>query len=97
MLLVWVGVVALLALAAAGVSLALHRRAGNPLDLAHQVNQQRLDLDELFDRVDQWQRRDRVRRLRASHEPPEAPAAPQRGSPEYKQFLRNKARGGALQ
>lgn len=90
-LLSWVGVLAILALVSSGVSLVLHRRGGSPVDLAHRVHVLELDLNELFDRVDHWQRRDRVRRLRDAPADLMAAQAPSRGTPEFKQALRAKA------
>jgi hypothetical protein len=45
--------------------------------LERDMNALRLSLADLFDKVETWQRRDRVRRLRESNEPqPEEPLEP---------------------
>lgn len=58
----------LLALVSAGVSLWLTTRAASPRELTSSVRQLELDLHELFDTVEKWTRRDRVRRLREGRE-----------------------------
>jgi len=93
LLLTWVGVFALLGFVASGVSLWLHRKPGSLSDVSTRVHALELDLNELYDRVDHWQRRDRVRRLRQGQE--ELPIVPQdvepaRGTPEHKAWLRGK-------
>jgi len=93
-ILAWVGVLAVSALVLSGVSLMLHRKGGSAVDLAHRVHTLELDLNELFDRVDHWQRRDRVRRLREPAIELPNPAAPARGTPEYKAALRAKLAAG---
>lgn len=60
--------IALLALITAGVSLWLTVRGGSFHELRTQVRQIDLDLHELFDTVEKWTRRDRVRRLREGRE-----------------------------
>jgi hypothetical protein len=63
-------ILALTALLASAVSLAvsawvsLRPRPKSPEELWSHVRQQGLDLSELYDRVDHWQRRDRVRNVR---------------------------------
>lgn len=91
-LLAWVGVGTLIALCGTGVSLLLHRRSGSYVDLTQRVHAVENDLNELFDRVAHWQRRDRTRRLREAPDlvVPEQPE-PARGTPEYKTLLRQKA------
>lgn len=67
-------VLALTALAAALVSLAvsawvsLRPRPDSPAELLSTVRQLSLDVTELYDKVEHWQRRDRVRRLREGQE-----------------------------
>jgi hypothetical protein len=58
----------LLAMVTAGVSLWLTTRAASPRELTSSVRQLELDLHELFDTVEKWTRRDRVRRLREGRE-----------------------------
>jgi len=86
---------AFLALASAafsGVSLwiSLRVQSVSPVELLKQVHILQSDVQDLYDRVDAWQRRDRVRTLRASREVV-TPPAPVPGSPEFKQALRVKA------
>lgn len=83
--------IAVLALISAAVSLWLHLRSGSVHSLESKVNQVTLDLHDLFDTVEKWTRRDRVRRLRDGREEAgQVVAVPQRGTPEYKSFLRRK-------
>lgn len=90
---VW-GAVCVLALVTSTVSLWLHHRVGSVRELESRLRQQELDLHELFDTVEKWTRRDRVRRLRDGQAAAlEQPQLPQPGTPEYKVYLRRKARG----
>lgn len=85
----------MLALAASAVSLHLHRKVGSQFDVAQRLHALESDLNDLYDRVEHWQRRDRTRRLRDANPPMvELPQPmPLRGTPEYKQMLRHKVRG----
>lgn len=60
---VW-GAVSVVALVSSIVSLWLHYRTGSVRQLTSEVRQTSLDVHELFDTVEKWTRRDRVRRLR---------------------------------
>jgi hypothetical protein len=60
--------IAISALVTAGVSLWIHYRTGSLTELRSRVRQLDLDLHDLFDTVEKWTRRDRVRRLREGRE-----------------------------
>lgn len=64
-----------LALALAGVSLWATLRAGSVPELEHQVAKLRLEVTDVVDRLEQWQKRDRVRRLREGREDADAGAS----------------------
>jgi len=96
-LLAWVGVLGLVAVALAGVSLALHWRAGTATALVPRVHALESDLNDLYDRVEHWQRRDRVRRLREGPGPEQLQqAAPAPGTAEYKQAYKEALRMRAM-
>lgn len=58
------GALLVIALVSSAVSLWLHRRAESPAELTSQVRQLGLDVSELYDKVEHWTRRERVRRFR---------------------------------
>jgi hypothetical protein len=83
---------AFVALVSAGISLWIHYRTGSLTELRSSVRQLDLDLHELFDTVEKWTRRDRVRRLREGREASETPSAPQPATREdVKAELRRRA------
>lgn len=90
---VW-GALTVLALVAAGVSLWLSVRTGSLSELTSTVRQLSLDVSELYDRVEHWTRRERVRKLRDGQESAlQSQALPPRGSREYKTLLRQRLTG----
>lgn len=87
-----VGGAVLLALSFAVVSLWLSLRSGSSADLEARINALRTEVSDLFDRVEQWQKRDRVRRVREAKEdgPPEvAPPNPASSRLERLRALRS--------
>lgn len=89
---VWVGVLSVLAIVAAGISLYVSVRAGSLHDLRSQVRALDADLTDLNDRVEHWRGRDAVRKMREGQLQHAIPAAPARGTPEFKAHLRARAR-----
>lgn len=76
-----IGGAVILALAFSGVSLWLSLKTGSLSHLERQHSQLRLEVTDLVDRVEQWQKRDRVRRTREGKESAELPtASPVEGS-----------------
>lgn len=72
------GVLVVLAAVGTGVSLWMVLRAGSVPMLERTVSAMRLELADVVDRLEQWQKRDRVRRLREGKEDAEhAAPAPQ--------------------
>lgn len=89
---------AALAVLAAGLSaitlmIVLRKRAEPSLaEALKEVHTLQSDLNDLHDKVDHWQRRDRVRTLRAGVIPQQAaPEEAVPGAPGYKQALRRRA------
>jgi len=98
LLLTWVGVLSLAALCISGVTLHLQRKAGSSYDVGQRVHALESDLNDLYDRVEHWQRRDRTRRLREAGPIEQIqPPGPPRGTPEYKHELRKRVRGNGGQ
>ena len=88
----WVGALCLLAMVSGVGSLWFSVRAGSTTTLRGQVRQLDLDLHELYDVVEKWTRRDRVRRFRDGQEAAmQAPKAPDRSDrAAYKAYLRQR-------
>lgn len=92
---VW-GAATVIALVTAIVSLWLHLRGESVHQLQSQVRQLALDLEDVYDTVEKWSHRQQVRNMRAGKVAAAAaaePLTPQRGSPEYKALLRQRAAG----
>lgn len=90
----WIGLsLSLVAIVSSVVSLWQVYRDGSFHELRSLVRQIDLDLHELFDTVEKWTRRDRVRRLREGREAAGEvqQALPLPGTKEYKSMLRSKA------
>lgn len=87
-LLVAASVIALLALVSSAISVAVALRLKVESELRTTVRQLVTDMHELFDVVEKWTRRDRVRRLREGRENAglDVPAVPQ--GPVSKEQLR---------
>lgn len=68
MLLVSAWLFSVLALISSVVSLVIHSRTGSSHQLQSAVRQLTLDVQEVFDRVEHWTRRDRVRKMRDGRE-----------------------------
>lgn len=87
---VW-GALTILALISAAISIVLHFRGGSFHELRTEVRQLSTDVENLYDSVERWTHRQRVRNMR------DGVAAqsltPQRGSSDYKAHLRAKAAG----
>lgn len=91
---VW-GAVTILALITSTISLWLHFRTGSVHELNTQVRQLALDLDDVYDTVEKWSHRQAVRNMRAGKQAAALnaqPLTPQPGTPEYKSWLRSKAK-----
>jgi hypothetical protein len=90
--------IALLALLTSAGTLAfLWTRGPQPsiAELEREVNALRLAHSDMVDKVEAWQRRDRQRRLRESHEVPDPSMAPPSNDPaEVKRQLRARIFGG---
>jgi len=83
-----------LSLGFSALSLYFATRAGSLHELHMQVSSLRNEVSLLDDNIHAKEQRERVRRLRAGKQE-EAPQVPQRGTPEYKAWLRSRvARGG---
>lgn len=89
---VW-GAVLFLAVVSSIVSLWLHVRTGSFHDLQTQVRALARDVEDLYDAVEKWGNREKVRNLRAGKAAAAAPLTPQPGTPEYKSYLRQLAKG----
>lgn len=63
-----------------------------PTEVLKMVHTLASDVQDLYDRVDHWQRRDRVRNLREKAPPTIQVVEPPPGSPAYKQALRELVR-----
>jgi len=75
------------------VSLWLHLRAGSFHSLQTQVRALARDVEDLYDAVEKWGNREKVRNLRAGKAAAAASLTPQPGMPEYKNYLRQIAKG----
>jgi len=73
-----------------GLSLYFSTRAGSLHELHMQVSSLRNEVSLLDDNIHAKEQRERVRRLRAGKEPAAEEQVPQRGSPEYKAWLRSR-------
>ena len=85
------------ALLSAGVSLFLHWiRPSEPTtaEVARELQAMRLAHADLVDRVEQWQKRDRVRRLREGKEAADIPDLDSLSPHERKAHLRRQFLGG---
>lgn len=91
---VW-GALTVLALCGAVISLVLHYRSGSAAQLQSEVRQLAIDVEELFGAVDKWTKRRQVADARSKIGATAPQAVPERGSAEYKQFLRKRVRGEA--
>lgn len=83
-----------LALGTAAVSIVLHAKSGSARELLSRVRQLDIDIEELHQAVSKWTNRGRVADARAKIGQAQAPApVPERGTKEYKSFLRRRAMG----
>lgn len=92
-----IAALSIFALCSAGVSLFLHWvRPAEPTtaDQARELQALRLAHADLVDRVEQWQKRDRVRRLREGRESAEQDPVEQLTPHERKAALRRQLFGG---
>lgn len=87
---VW-GALTVIALISAVVSMVLHFRGGSFHELRTEVRQLSTDVENLYDSVERWTHRQRVRNMRDGVA--SAQLTPQRGSADYKNYLRAKATG----
>lgn len=71
-----VGGAVLLALCFSAVSLWFTLRSGSVSEVERKVSSIRLELTDVIDRVEQWQKRDRVRRVREGKEQAEQASSP---------------------
>lgn len=89
---VW-GAATLLALVTAIVSLVIQLRGESIHTLTTQVRQLALDVEDVYDRLEKWTHRSQVRAMREGKQQATAMSVPQPGTPEYKAWLRRRARG----
>lgn len=89
---VW-GALIVVALLTSAISLALHWRSESPRKLQSRVLGLETDFEELINSVNRWTSRNAMRDARAKKGEQTELAAPQRGTPEYKTWLRRRVRG----